>query len=185
MSADDIALKSAAECGWRKNRGSKQLFTFAVFPTPGGVETTPLWIGRFDIAEPDTRRPAENERESEEYDMLHITCTNELKRRHGNKANNRAKLALNKLTDLVNSATMDVNALANALKCTQVGPREVDKRTINNPGFTESCTHAHGQPQATALSQLERSTIDLMPDLTRRLLIMTKTNNRQTSLTAD
>ena len=62
-----------------------------------------------------------------------VISTNESKRRHGNKAINRAKLALNKLTDLVNSDTMDKNALANATKCTHVGPREIVKKEDQQP----------------------------------------------------
>ena len=85
-----------------------------------------------------------------------IISTVELVNRHGNAVKSRHKLALNKLTVLVNNDKMDRDALSKAKKCTCTGPRQPADRKVNNPGFTELCTYAPNRLD-TVINTAERS----------------------------
>lgn len=90
-----------------------------------------------------------------------MSSTTELAQRHKG-AGRRHKLALNRLTILVNEVELDRIAIDEAQRYTKVGCMEYERRKVHNPVFTELCTGATEHIRSATLHTQERSALQML-----------------------
>ncbi len=91
---------------------------------------------------------------------LTLISTTDLCRVHGQRAKRGHKLALNRLTVVVNEQDLSKLTVETAKAYSSVAAIDIALRTVNNPMFTELCSQEH--PGLRALRNQARSALRLL-----------------------
>ena len=89
-----------------------------------------------------------------------LISTTDLCRIHGHRVKRRHKLALNRLTVLLNEQDFNKLTVKKAKAHSSVAAIDIALRTVNNPVFTELCSQEH--PGMRAVRNQERSALRLL-----------------------
>jgi len=89
-----------------------------------------------------------------------LISTTDLCRVHGHRVKRGHKLALNRLTVLLNEQDLSKLTVEKAKAYSSVAAIDIALKTVNNPMFTELCSQEH--PGLRAVRNQERSTLRLL-----------------------